>query len=144
MAGALPDPRPVRGLAEPVCPDVSSHLMALSLLRQFFGHIHLGKSAEGLDDQLALLLVRVKPALHLLKGIPGGLPGGGQLQCAGTTERYHDLPISKSRSGANHIGLNACRSDPDTEARRVARGVPDRVLLGGIWLQASNNRVGKF
>ena len=79
-ARSLPGLRLVRDLAEPVGPDVAGHLMALSLLRQFFGHIHLGKSAEGLDDQLALLVVRVKPALHLLQGLPGGLPGSGQLQ----------------------------------------------------------------
>src|SRR5580704_18954328 len=111
MAGALPDPRPVRGLAEPVCPDVSSHLMALSLLRQFFGHIHLGKSAEGLDDQPALLLVRVKPALHLMESIPRQLPGSGQLHCASTTERYHDLPISRSRPGKHHVGLYPCAAN---------------------------------
>jgi hypothetical protein len=59
----------------------------LSFLRQLLGHVHLGKSPNRLDDQLALLMVRVKPALHLLEGIPGRLPGSGQLQSAGTTER---------------------------------------------------------
>jgi hypothetical protein len=129
----------VRRLAQPVGPDVAGYLMALPLLRQFFDHVHLGKSAERLDDQLALLVVRVEPALHLLEGIPGGLPSGGQLKCAGTTQRYHYLPISRSRSGTNHKGLNARGSDANTEAGRVGGGVPYRVLLGGIWFQTPND-----
>jgi hypothetical protein len=140
-ARSLPGLRLVRDLAELVCPNVAGYLMALSLLRQLFGHVHFGKSAKGLDDQLALLLVRIKPALHLLQGIPSCLPSGGQLQRAGATERYHDLPIGRSRSGTNHVGLNPRGSDANTEARRVGRRVPDRVLLG-LWLQTPNDRVG--
>ena len=49
-AKSLPDLRLVWDLAEPVGSYIARDLMTLSLLRQLFGHIYLGKSAKRLDD----------------------------------------------------------------------------------------------